>query len=280
MNVKISPEFWSDPGIELLSSEAKLATLWMLTNPRLNFVGFAEISEKRFTFETGLDVKALTEVFEALPKSFRRDARGYWIRAFIRRQFGQGESLLRNNFCKPLVRDLKALASPSVVLWVLDEYPELETHPEVGVKGEALRKSSGSTTGGQRAEQSRVRAEKERSGAARQGDPKPPAPEPADGRRPADLAVAVAYFLELGSTEAQAALFFDHYEANDWKQGGRAALRSWRAAARNWVRRSQDGGGPGSKNSAGNVPPAGGPPAGAGGLIVPDADEGEEGGGA
>lgn len=90
---------------------------------------------------------------------------------------------------------------------------------------------------------------------------------------PPKAADVAAYFVEIGSTEAEAARFFDHYEANGWRQGGRAALRSWRAAARNWVRRSRDGGSPGSKNSSGVVAPPGGLPPGAGGLILPDEDE-------
>lgn len=264
MNVKISPEFWSDPDIENLSPETKLAVLWLLTNPRVNLVGYAEISEKRFCFDTGLKPEALAEPFKALPKSFIRDERGYWIRAFIRHQFGQGEPLLRNNYCKPLLRDLKALASPSVVLLVLNEYPELKT---VFTEGESA-KGLGSPTQApeqNRTEQLRTAKLRTAQGGAGGGI----------GRQPSDLAEAVAFFATLSAPEAEAVKFFNHYEANGWKQGGRAALRSWHSAARSWVIRWREGGGgQGSKISPGGGAPAGGGgsdlPQGAGGVCLPD----------
>ncbi|MGV2332942.1 MAG UNVERIFIED_CONTAM: hypothetical protein LVR18_02030 [Planctomycetaceae bacterium] len=51
-----------------------------------------------------------------------------------------------------------------------------------------------------------------------------------------------------------AAAFFDHFEANGWKVGGKAPMKDWKAAVRNWVRREpQFSGGP--RGSAGG--PAG-----------------------
>lgn len=32
--------------------------------------------------------------------------------------------------------------------------------------------------------------------------------------------------------------FFDHFESNGWKVGGKAPMKDWRAAARNWSRRN------------------------------------------
>jgi hypothetical protein len=47
-----------------------------------------------------------------------------------------------------------------------------------------------------------------------------------------------------------AAAFHDHFEANGWKVGGKALMKDWRAAVRNWVRREpQFSGGP--RGSAG-----------------------------
>lgn len=56
--------------------------------------------------------------------------------------------------------------------------------------------------------------------------------------KPADQSEAVAYFTANGSTAEQGQTFFDHFTANGWKQGGKAAIKDWRAAARNWIRRS------------------------------------------
>jgi hypothetical protein len=53
---------------------------------------------------------------------------------------------------------------------------------------------------------------------------------------PKSLEEAQAYFLEIQSTEAEAEKFFDHYQSNGWKVGGRSPMKNWRAAARNWKR--------------------------------------------
>lgn len=58
-----------------------------------------------------------------------------------------------------------------------------------------------------------------------------------------DLDSLKNYFTEIGLDEqtasAQAAIFFDHYESNGWKIGGRAKMKNWQAAARNWKKNMQ-----------------------------------------
>lgn len=56
-------------------------------------------------------------------------------------------------------------------------------------------------------------------------------------QKPKDRSECQAYFVEIGSSPMTADTFFDHFEANGWRQGGRTALRDWKAAARNWWRR-------------------------------------------
>lgn len=56
--------------------------------------------------------------------------------------------------------------------------------------------------------------------------------------RPETQAEVEAYFLALGSTSLESETFYDHYEANGWRQGGKTPIKDWQAAARNWVRRN------------------------------------------
>ena len=46
------------------------------------------------------------------------------------------------------------------------------------------------------------------------------------------------FFLEIKSTTDQAEQFHNHFESNGWLVGGKANMKSWEAAARNWVKRS------------------------------------------
>jgi hypothetical protein len=53
-----------------------------------------------------------------------------------------------------------------------------------------------------------------------------------------DVPELAKYFHERGSVtcndDSQA--FFDHFESNGWKVGGKGAMKCWKAAVRNWMR--------------------------------------------
>jgi len=51
---------------------------------------------------------------------------------------------------------------------------------------------------------------------------------------------ARAFAAEIGLSQEQADIFTDHFEANGWKIGGKTPMRCWRAAMRNWQRRSRE----------------------------------------
>ena len=227
MDTKISSEFWSHRDIEDASSEVKLAALWLLTHSRLTLCGYAEVTEKRFVFETSLPAEVLARAYLALPETFLRCGKGYLIPSFIARQFGSGNSLARSHMSTAIVKEL--VSHPAdVVAHVLELYPELRTaYDALSVK--ALEEPTARPTQGQRAEQSRVEQSRVKGV---QGEA-----AALDGQRPADVNAVLEAAHALGLPADDAAMFFDHYEANGWKQGGRTALKSWRAALRNWVRR-------------------------------------------
>lgn len=53
--------------------------------------------------------------------------------------------------------------------------------------------------------------------------------------RPPSVDEVRAYFAEKGRADLTDS-FFDHYTANGWKVGGKAAMKDWQAAVRNWIR--------------------------------------------
>ena len=52
----------------------------------------------------------------------------------------------------------------------------------------------------------------------------------------------VAAFARSEGVRVDAQAFVDHFTSNGWRVGGKAAMRDWRAAARNWARRDKTGG--------------------------------------
>ena len=57
---------------------------------------------------------------------------------------------------------------------------------------------------------------------------------------PGSLPECEAYFSEIKSTPKEAAAFYDYFTSNGWKVGGKAVMKDWKAAARNWVRRKNE----------------------------------------
>jgi len=247
MDAKIPPSFWNNDA--LAKPELRLAAVWLRTNAYINLVGYCEISLRRFTFETGLPSEALTDCFEALGSAVKFDGKAYWLRDFIAENIGRGRSLSRNLFCQGVRRALDSSRSPWLKAEVVAEYPEVFENSQE----EALsRASSGIVSTGaeqSRAEQSRA----EQSGMGVQGERRDATePRPAKSERlPVTIESVREYAAKIGLPAAEADSFFDHFEANGWKQGGRTPLRSWQAALRNWQRRA-----PAFKKSSGEVAPA------------------------
>jgi hypothetical protein len=49
----------------------------------------------------------------------------------------------------------------------------------------------------------------------------------------------IAFFKAEGYPEVEASKFFNHFESNGWKVGGKSPMKNWQAAARNWMLNSQ-----------------------------------------
>lgn len=52
---------------------------------------------------------------------------------------------------------------------------------------------------------------------------------------PPELEKVKEYFQQNKSTETEAIKFYNYFQSNGWKVGGKAPMRDWQAAARNWL---------------------------------------------
>ncbi|TNF50264.1 MAG: transcriptional regulator [Bacteroidetes bacterium] len=55
---------------------------------------------------------------------------------------------------------------------------------------------------------------------------------------PPDQEEVISFFLLNGWKRIEAESFYDHYQSNGWLVGGKAKMKDWHAAARNWIKRS------------------------------------------
>ena len=58
---------------------------------------------------------------------------------------------------------------------------------------------------------------------------------PARNEFPPALEEIIKYFLEQNSTEVEGQKFFNYFQSNGWKVGGKAPMKDWQAAAGNWI---------------------------------------------
>jgi len=56
--------------------------------------------------------------------------------------------------------------------------------------------------------------------------------------KPPTLEEVTDYFAEIGGSINTADEFYDHFTSNGWKVSGKAAMKDWKAAVRNWCRRA------------------------------------------
>jgi hypothetical protein len=61
----VSTSFWSDPFVEELTPSEKLLYLYLITNEKTNMLGIYEVSFRKISFETGLDIETLKKAFKS-----------------------------------------------------------------------------------------------------------------------------------------------------------------------------------------------------------------------
>jgi hypothetical protein len=250
MHSKIKSCFWSDPVVEDLPSEGKLALLWLFTS-RISVCGWVPTSRRRFEFETASPWQALLSAAEALGKGLVIHDKGFWVRSYIRHQFGVGERLGRNNMRVTII-DSMAEVPEEVKVEIVKEYPQLK---------QALAKPLASPTQAPpKGKEKEKEQEQEQEGSVRggSGETHPAGVNAVSTRQqltgdkraskhfvPPPLAEWTAYASSLNPAypPSDAEQAWNHYEANGWRVG-RNPMKDWKAACRTCRGRWLSSGGP------------------------------------
>lgn len=75
------------------------------------------------------------------------------------------------------------------------------------------------------------------------------APKKEKGLIPPSLDQVKTFFKLESFPELEAQKFFNHFQSNGWKVGGKSPMKDWHAAARNWILNSQKFANPGKPKS-------------------------------
>lgn len=69
---------------------------------------------------------------------------------------------------------------------------------------------------------------------------------------PPKIDAVCEYGLQIGLTRQSSEHFFDHFESNGWRVGGKSPMKNWQSAMRNWKRNETKFGGNGANPQIGN----------------------------
>lgn len=131
MKALIGSDIWSDPDFESLSAPAKLIVFWLLTSPARDNAGVVRVSHKRVAFDCS--IPAPDKIIEEAVKSgsFVVDGDRIWIKNWIAKQIGNGNSLVRNNIMKNVQKLINSYPA-SLRNVIYTHYPELMPTPLQG----------------------------------------------------------------------------------------------------------------------------------------------------
>lgn len=108
----IRDSFWTDPYVETLGVEEKLLFLYLLTNPLCNVAGIYEVSDRRISMETGVEIGTVQKALEGFIRDKKILRKDNWL---VIVNFGKNQSI-NTNMEKGVLRimdelpdDIKAL---------------------------------------------------------------------------------------------------------------------------------------------------------------------------
>lgn len=119
--------YWNDPYIERLSKDGKLLYIYMITSPHTNNLGVLEVTLKRISFETDIDVDTVDRLLAQMESDGKvvRDREIIWVVNFIKHQCTVSSQLL-----KGLIAEVQEITSVKILAAMARRYPQLNIPPQ------------------------------------------------------------------------------------------------------------------------------------------------------
>lgn len=200
---------WDDPWFRQLAGVHKLVFLYIVD--RCDNAGFLELDVDAMAWHTKVKAEHIEGALKGLERGIKGASGWLWVRRFLRHQ--KNESLNPEN---PAHKQIISLLNTQRDRF--NDLPEFQEHigPLMG-----LQSPIGIGT---------VQV-KEKKGRVQRGEFIKPT-----------IDQAHAYGAEIGMKLEEVDSWYDHFESNGWKVGGKAGMADWRAGLRNGKRQVKSGG--------------------------------------
>ena len=203
----INTKFWNDPYIEELSPSEKLLFLYCLTSPYSNLLGIYEISQKKISFETGLNQETIRKGFER----FGKDSKVFYKGNFIIIPNFLNHQRLNSNMKIGITK-------------IFNDLPEWLRNDVLGNGSEGLGNDSEGfekIRNGLLKYEIEIGSMKEEEGSKKKEKGKPKFTPPS-------LDEVKQYFKEWGYKEQAAEKAFNYYETGNWKDSQGNKVKNWK----------------------------------------------------
>jgi len=208
----INTKFWNDPYIEELSPSEKLLFLYCLTSPYSNLLGIYEISQKKISFETGLNQETIRKGFER----FGKDSKVFYKGNFIIIPNFLNHQRLNSNMKIGITK-------------IFNDLPEWLRNDVLGNGSEGLGNDSEGfekIRNGLLKYEIEIGSMKEEEGSKKKEKGKPKFTPPS-------LDEVKQYFKEWGYKESVAERAYYGYKENNWKDTKGNVVKNWKQKMQN-----------------------------------------------
>lgn len=227
MKRTIDTSFWTDDKVvDIFSPEDRYFFLYLMTNPHTTQLGIYAINKRYMAFETGYSLDTVKVLLERFDRKYdlikySEETGELAIKNYLRHSIVKGglpieEQLKREiamvrdgNLCRyvhdELVQHNNLSTTVKNILPILDAYANANAYAYACTQGRTV-------------ERTHERTQKRFT--------------------PPTLDEVRAYCQER-KNNVDPEHFIDYYTANGWKVGGRAAMKDWKAAVRNWEKREK-----------------------------------------
>lgn len=206
---------WGDPWFRKLPAAHKLVFIFLIEN--CNNAGFYEFDLDHVAYLTGMKTEHVEGAMKGLTRAFRQVEHWVWIKNFLRHQ--KNDVLNPDNAAhRQIIGLLRGQqerfkgVEDFVVFMANAMSPLSQSSPVETAPSKGLQSPSG--TG-----QVKVKVTERRKGSA-------------EGK-PENREVVYAYAEEIGMLKTDAEGWFDHFESNGWRVGGKTPMKDWKAGLRN-----------------------------------------------
>lgn len=200
-------EKWQDPWFRKLPGAHKLVFIFLIEN--CNNAGFYEYDVEHVAYLTGLEKKHIDGALKGLERGIVGASGWVWVRNFLRHQ--KNEELNEQN---PAHKQIISLLRVQI-----ERFKDCNGFADFVAPYMGLLSPIGNGTG------------KGKGLVGKESPERKPTSRPASARPTIDQ--ALAYGEEIGMKADEVRSWFDHFEANGWRVGGKTPMRDWQAAMRN-----------------------------------------------